>query len=257
MTASTGVPYHFLAPYYEQLSETRDWDAWLAYIQAILQEASNGASLRILDAACGTGRIAAGLLSLGHSVVGVDASEAMLAQAREKARQFGFTAEFVQQDLRRLQLGQRFDCAVSLCDSLNYLTEPNEFSQGIRNIAHHLEPGGFFLFDVNTQWKLENVYGDYTYAEHRDGFSYIWENEYEPLLRIVRMQLAFFVEGKQGLYQRFDEVHVQRAYTHSEVVQALTDAGLELLSYGELFGWRPPESQQERVFYLARKAASK
>lgn len=251
--SSYEAPYAHLAPYYEELSETRDWDAWIAFVQAVLQECFGTRSLRLLDAACGTGRIAVGLMSLGHRVTGVDVSRAMLQQAEENARTRGFLLPLMQQDLRHLHLPAQFDAAVCLCDSLNYITDYEEFILALRNIAGSLEPQGLFLFDVNTAWKLEHFYGDYIYAEHRDGFSYIWENEYDPSLRMVCMRLTFFIRRQDMLYERVDEVHVQRAYSHDEVTSALQKAGFELVSYGEVLGLRPPEPERERVFYLARR----
>lgn len=255
MSVSEATPYAHLAPYYEELSETRDWDAWIAFIQAVLQEVHGNRTLRLLDAACGTGRIAVGLMSMGHQVTGVDVSRAMLEQAGEKARAFGLELPLYHRDLRHLQLAAEFDGALCLCDSLNYITEYNEFILALKNIAESLKPGGVFLFDVNTPWKLEYVYGAYTYAEHHDAFSYIWENEYDPLRRMVTMHLTFFLRQDDGLYSRVDEQHVQRAYTHQEVVSALEGAGLELISYGEVLGLRPPESTKERVFYLTRRVS--
>src|SRR5690606_20886948 len=105
-------------------------------------------------------RIAIGLMSLGHRVTGVDVSAAMLKQAQENARSFGFELSLYQQDLRQLRLSDRFDGAVCLCDSLNYLTEHSDFTQALQKVADALKPGGIFLFDVNTEWKLEHVYGD-------------------------------------------------------------------------------------------------
>lgn len=255
MTDPSGAPYQFLAPYYERLSEARDWDAWIAYADAVLDWAGGGRGpMRILDAACGTGRIAVGLCSLGHHVTGVDVSDAMLAEARERAEGLGFALPLFRQDLRRLRLPERFDAAVCLCDSLNYLTEWEDFALALRRLGEHLEAGGLLLFDVNTEWKLANVYGDYTYAEHYDDFSYVWVNAYDPARRTVRMELTLFVQVAPGLYRRYDEVHVQRAYTHEEVVRAVAEAGLTLLAHGRPGGFPPPESEEERVFYLARKA---
>lgn len=253
MNAAEYPPYHILATYYEELSETRDWDTWIAYVDGIFRSAIGTRPETCLDAACGTGRIAVGLASLGYDVTGVDASESMLRQAREKAARAGFDIAFCQQDLRDLDLGRYFSAAVSLCDSLNYLVDPQDFARAVKNIADHLEPGGYFLFDVNTPWKLQNFYGDYTYAEHHEGFSYIWENEYDPAQRLVTMHLAFFVNEGNGMYRRYDEMHSQRAYTHTEIVAVLKEAKLELVDWGNIAGSEPPEPIEERVFYLTRR----
>lgn len=256
MSAGDPRPYEVLAPFYDALSDARDWQAWIDYVNAVLERAAGRRPLRLCDLACGTGRVAVGLQRSGHQVVGVDASAAMLAQADAHMRDTGVTFPLVCQDLRELDLGQTFEGAVSLCDSLNYLVEREAFHQAIARIAAHLEPGAPFLFDVNTEWKLANVYGENTYAEHCETFTYVWENEFDPAERLVEMHLAFFVEQTDGTYRRYDEVHRQRAYSHLEVCAALAGAGFELVGHGDILRLRPPEPQRERVFYLAKKTAA-
>jgi ubiquinone/menaquinone biosynthesis C-methylase UbiE len=67
---------------------------------------------RILDLACGTGRIAEFLLSRGYRVCGADISGQMLEVAQEKLKNFGESIEFRQADAERLPFGEkRFDSA--------------------------------------------------------------------------------------------------------------------------------------------------
>lgn len=253
MTQHNTAPYAHLAPYYEVLSETRDWDAWLAFVQAVLEQAIGEGKFDLLDAACGTGRIAVGLSVLGHRVTGVDISRSMLVQARQNAEESGIELPLYHQDLRELNLPEAFDAAICLCDSMNYITDLAGITAALRNLWQTLRPGGVLLFDVNTAWKLEHVYGDYTYAEHVGDLSYIWENAYDPYNRTVTMHLAFFINEGGKTYRRVDEVHVQKAYTHAEILTSLADAGFELVDYGNILGLTPPESTQERVFYLVRR----
>lgn len=253
MSGDQAAPYAHLAPYYEVLSETRDWDAWLVFVQAVLEKCMGQGRFDLLDAACGTGRIAVGLRLLGHRVTGVDISEAMLREARRNAEAARVDLPLYHQDLRRLDLPGSYDAALCLCDSLNYITEHGELTSALCNLRRSLRPGGILLFDVNTAWKLEHVYGDYTYAEHVGELSYIWENAYDPERRTVTMHLAFFVHEGGRRYRRVDEVHVQRAYSHEEMAAALAGAGLQLVSWGEVAGLTPPEPVEERVFYLVRR----
>lgn len=257
-------PYSVLASFYEELSDNRDWDAWVHYVWNVLNHerlpvrgAASGNqrrdAVRILDAACGTGRIARALVDRGAHVVGVDASAAMLAEAAKKRQEEDDKLRLYQQDLRELALPETFDAAICLCDSLNYLLEPSELETAFRRIAAHLEPGGFFLFDMDTEWKLANIYGDYAYGEHREGFSLIWENAYDPLTATIEMKLAFFIQEPDGRYVRYDEVHRQRAYPKEVVVAALQRAGFRLIGSERLFGLEPPEPVRERIFYLAQK----
>ena len=268
--SESNLPYAVLAPYYEELSDNRDWAAWLGFVEDVLrhempqerraaeadgpEHLKQDRAVRLLDAACGTGRIARGLVDRGFDVVGVDVSAGMLGEAEKKRK--GVEKRFLlhRQDVRELALDTTFKVAICLCDSLNYLLAPPDLQQAFQQIAAHLEPGGLFLFDVNTTWKLAHIYGDFTYAEHRENFSLVWENTYEPATSMVEMHLVFFIKAADGRYVRYDETHRQRAFSDEEIQTALTAAGLDCLERGHLFGLDPPEPLRERVFYLARKA---
>ena len=251
------LPYSVLAPFYEELSDNRDWDAWIEFVWNVLNRVAHlnqrSGVVRLLDAACGTGRIARALAERGLHVVGVDASAAMLAEAKKKRRGLEDQLHLYHQDLRQLDLAETFDVAICLCDSLNYLLELSELQKAFERIAAHLKSGGLFLFDMDTEWKLANIYGDYSYGENRDGFSLIWENSYNPLAATVEMKLAFFIQESDGRYVRCDEVHRQRAYPAEDIVSMLHQAGFELLDSGRVFGLEPPEPIRERIFYLAQK----
>lgn len=258
MSASPSrIPYSVLAPFYEALSDYRDWDAWIHFVWTVLTHArlQTGSPVvpRILDAACGTGRIARALVDRGCTVVGVDASDAMLAEAAIKRDSVGDKLRLYRQDLRELTLEESFDAAICLCDSLNYMLELSDLKKAFQRIAAHLEPGGLFLFDMDTEWKLANIYGDYSHGEHREGISLIWENAYDPLTATIEMKLAFFIQEQDGRYVRYDEIHRQRAYSADEIASSLHQAGFELMDSGRLFGLEPPEPMRERIFYLARK----
>ena len=62
----------------------------------------------ILEVACGTGRITIPIASSGQDIVGLDASEPMLALAAEKSRRAGLAITWVHQDCRDVNLDQRF-----------------------------------------------------------------------------------------------------------------------------------------------------
>lgn len=270
--ASALPPYEALARFYDELSSERSYERWMRFVVAVLRRYGLSDGGRILDVGCGTGRLSRAFAELGHPVVGVDHSAAMLAVASEVCR--GLEVELVQQDLRRLDLGpEAYDAAVCLCDVLNYMASAAELGAALAGVSRHLRPGGLFLFDLNTEWKLAEVYGQNTYAEHREDFSYIWENDYDEKSRRVCMHLAFFVRAgredwpaenrmmvaadSRGAYVRFDEVHEQTAFTADEVLAACLAAGLSPLAYGseleEAAGRPAPDPIHERTFYLARK----
>ena len=120
-------------------------------------------------------------------------------------------------------------------------------------MARALKPNGVFVFDVNSEYKLSQIYGSNTYAEIRDGWSYIWENTYDPEQGICQMDLAFYIQDPDGRFTQYRERHYEIALDHEEIVRALASTGFSLLGvYGDDFV-TSPGSDTERWTYLAVK----
>ena len=100
----------------------------------------------VLDAGCGTGRVAIELHRRGLDVVGVDLDPAMLARARAKFPDVGW----VHADLVDVDLGRRFDAVVLAGNVMIYL-EPGTESAVVANLARHLEPGGALVAGFELQ----------------------------------------------------------------------------------------------------------
>lgn len=94
----------------------------------------------VLDAGCGTGRIAVELARRGLTTVGVDIDPAMLASAKEKAP----ALEWVLGDLAVVDLGRRFD-AVLLAGNVMLFVEPASRGDVVSNLARHLLPSGLLI----------------------------------------------------------------------------------------------------------------
>lgn len=94
----------------------------------------------VLDAGCGTGRVAIELASRGYEVVGVDASASMLATARRLRP----SVEWVAVDLADLELGRAFDVVV-MAGNVPLYTAPGTTAALVAGCARHLAPGGFLV----------------------------------------------------------------------------------------------------------------
>ncbi len=103
---------------------------------------------RVLELACGTGRILLPIASQGQACVGVDLSSDMLAEARRKAKELGVEVEWLQDDMRSFDLGRTFDFVFIAANSLLHLHESEELVSCFRSVRRHLAPGARFVFDV-------------------------------------------------------------------------------------------------------------
>ena len=111
----------------------------------------------VLDLACGTGTIACLLAQRGYEVTATDASEEMLTQAMQKAAVLEQPPLFLLQSMPRLHLLEPVDAVVSTLDSLNYLTRVRDLQETFKKVYQTLKPGGAFIFDVNTPYKLRRM----------------------------------------------------------------------------------------------------
>jgi SAM-dependent methyltransferase len=95
---------------------------------------------RVLDAGCGTGRVAVRLAELGYDVVGVDVDESMLDQARAAAPEL----DWRQGDLASFELGETFDVVLVAGNTIPLL-EPGTVLDACERLGHHLTAGGVIV----------------------------------------------------------------------------------------------------------------
>lgn len=92
---------------------------------------------RVLDAGCGTGRVAARLAELGFDCVGVDCDESMLAVARRTPG-----VRWVQGDLARWESAGDFDLVLAAGNVIPLVADPPTV---VARLGRHLRPGGLLV----------------------------------------------------------------------------------------------------------------
>ena len=167
--------YTSFAAVYDTFMDNIPYEEWKAYLEELLTEYHVQDGL-VLDLGCGTGTMTELLAADGYDMIGVDNSEEMLEIARDKQIQSGHGILYLLQDMREFELYGTVRAVFSICDSLNYITDPQELKQVFRLVNNYLDPGGIFIFDFNTEYKYREVLGDQTIAESREECSFIWDN---------------------------------------------------------------------------------
>ena len=244
--------YQEFARVYDEFMETVPYETWADYIEDLWRLHGEKPDL-VLDLACGTGGLAIELSHRGYDMIGSDLSIEMLEEAQEKSAREGQNILWIHQDMRELELFGTVDAIICTCDSLNYILDLNDLKQVFRRTAAYLESGGTFIFDVNTLYKYEEILADNTYADSYDDAAFIWQNYYDPETRENEYQVTFFVEEEKDRYVRYEELHVQKAYTIAEIQECFTEAGfVEEGQYGEL-SQASPGPTAERVHFIIRK----
>lgn len=210
----------------------------------------------VLDLGCGTGRLTELLYKKGYDMIGIDSSQEMLNAAMNRKEKTGSDILYLCQDMRDLDLYSTVGTVISVCDSINYLTEDGDVEDTFRLVENYLYPGGLFIFDFNTVYKYETVIGDATIAENRDNCSFIWENYYHKEECINEYDLTVFVrtDERQELFRRFSETHYQRGYTLEEMKGFVTAAGMNIVSVLDADTHEAPGETSERIYIAAAKA---
>jgi len=231
----------------------RDHTSWADYLQWLYIAHGHGGLLRITDAACGAGGVTIPLAQMGHTLVGADASEEMLALAAQKARQAGVRIPFVCQTLQELAPHRRQDVINCTNDGVNYLSSPEDVQAFFAAAYRSLNRGGLLTFDISSRYKLEQILAGHTYGETDEQFVYLWENAYDPQSALLEMTLTFFSTENGTDYRRGNEVHIQRAHTENEITGWLKDCGFgEVFAY-DAFTQLPVKPDSERIQFVAVK----
>jgi SAM-dependent methyltransferase len=104
---------------------------------------------RVLDLACGSGRLTVPLARTGLQVTGGDLSTQMLQHARRQGRSEAVDLDLVELDMRDFDLkGRTFDTIIVAINSILHLHSLDEFEGFFRSVARHLSAEGRLVFDA-------------------------------------------------------------------------------------------------------------
>lgn len=224
----------------------------LEYLDSVLERHSPPAR-SLLDLACGTGTVALAFAQSGWEVYGIDASPEMLERARSKAASMGQLVALSCQDMRRFVLPHPVALITCLYDSLNYMLTEQDLAQTLSAASRALLPGGLFVADLNTRDALEHIWGNNCFFSEGKNLAMVMDSTWDPTRELSTVHLVGFVRTEAGLYERFDEEHVEAAFDEETMRRAFTGAGLEVMAAYECFTLVPAHPQASRLLWVARK----
>ena len=171
--------YNFLASVYDLLNDEYDYTKYADFLDGEIKANEKTRSSLVLDLACGTGKITFALRECGYDMTGIDLSEEMLSCAKDICYDKGINdILWLCQDMREFELYGTVDACVCCLDSINYLTRASDVKKCFSLVHNYLIPDGVFIFDVNTPYRFENVYGNNDYILENEGSLLAWHNEY-------------------------------------------------------------------------------
>lgn len=250
--------YSSISEIYDKINSEVDYKGWADYFEACFTKYLKEKPTLVLDLACGTGSMTFELAERGYDMIGADGSEAMLTRALDNAYAKGISSVlFIKQDMQSFELYGTVGAVTCCLDSINYLTSKEDIKSCFDNVHNYLDPDGLFLFDLNTPYKFENIYGDNSYIhevydeEYEINYYCGWQNEYDKESRICNFYLTVFTE-KNGMYEREDETQSERAYTLDEIKELLSTSGFEFIGVFGGFDFEDINENTERWHFVAR-----
>lgn len=283
--------YSYFSFVYDKLMDNIPYDEWTDFICSILKKDGIEDGI-IAELGCGTGQMTERLFNAGYDMIGIDNSAEMLDVAEERLSMIQSEMEemtpilYLNQDMREFELYGTVRAIYSVCDSLNYITKKDDLLKVFKLVNNYLDPKGLFIFDFHTEHYYKETVGDSTIAEVRDEVSFIWENRYNEAEKINNLYLTLFLgiedaygsenaygsvsvsesaygsesvnESADGdfsapLYERHDEVHVQRAYSLAEIKELLSEADLDFIEAYDASSKDTPDEASDRIVVVARE----
>ena len=223
--------YRDFARVYDEFMDQTPYDEWLLNILNIFKEYKIDKDAQVLDLGCGTGKMARKLAREGY-----EEDDHIL---------------YVLQDMVSLELPQQVDAAVSICDCMNYILEEEDLKEAFRRVREFLKEDGVFVFDMNSHYKYKEILACNTFAEDREDASFIWDNFYDEEERINEYQLSLFIQNEQGTYNKYEELHLQKAYEQEEVVSFLYEAGFSSVRVLDAETMDEVKEDTQRLYYIA------
>jgi SAM-dependent methyltransferase len=166
---------------------------------------------KILELCCGTGRLTLPIAKDGYNICGVDYSSSMLEQAKVKAYEVGLKIDFIQADIRTLNLKEEYDLIFIPFNSIHHLYRNEDLFEAFKSVKNHLKNGGLFLLDCfnpNIQFIVESEKEQKVIAEYttKDGREVMIKQtmRYENATQINRIEWHYFINGTFHSIQNMD-----------------------------------------------------
>ena len=204
----------------------------------------------MLDLACGTGTLAILMARRSWKVLAIDASQGMLEKGIEKARDCRTSVEFKQADMRSFVLPHKVSLVTCMFDAVNHLTSQSDVRRCFRRVRKALEPGGYFIFDVNNEECYQTVWRQ-TEVTHERNFSIILENRFDSGSREAECRVTLYLQ-KGSVFEKRKEKVRERYYAQEEIKKLLADVGFQVLGSDDFNFTRNPMVGRLKTWWVAR-----
>jgi len=240
--------YSGFANVYDALTGDVEYEKRCEYLEKLFKKHMTSTPGLVCDLGCGTGSVCSILSEKGYDCIGIDSSDMMLDIASKKNADKKIL--YLCQDMCEFELYGTVDVFLSMLDSLNYILSVEDLDRIFALVRNYLNPGGLFIFDVNTFFKYDEILSDNTFVFEENDIFYTWENCFDG--EYCDFCLNFFSKNPDGSYKRTREEHSQRYHSIEELKEIIKKHGLTLEAiYSELTE-DEPDKEDQRVFFVVK-----
>lgn len=215
-----------------------------AFIRHLIQK-HNPEAKTLLELACGTGAVLQHLAK-HYEVSGLDISPEMLSVARKKLPD----APICQASMVTFDLGKEFDVIICVFDSINHVLSFADWRRIFRRVARHLDKGGLFLFDINTERKLRRHIQEPPWVKPFNGNLLIMDIT-DAGHGVSNWNIKVFACQTKDSYRLFEEDIQEKSFPASRIREALLEK-FEAVKIIDPIRRRPC-SRSEKLFFLCRR----
>lgn len=242
--------YSVFAQFYDELTANVEYSKRAEYLLELMKRLGHDPGLT-LDLACGTGSLTLELYRKGVDIYGIDSSVEMLSEARMKCAEADADILFLCQKMQSIDLYGTVDTVLCTLDSLNHLKNGEELQKVFSKVSFFMNPGGYFLFDMNTLYKHQKVLGNETYVYDTENVYCVWQNRCHKNGK-VDIQLDFF-QPEGEVYVRSTECFSEQAYPVDEILERLAKAEFCDVQVFDELTFEPPKMDSQRLVFAAKK----
>lgn len=213
---------------------------------------------RILELCCGTGRLTLPIAKDGYDISGVDYTSSMLKQAKIKASELGLKINFIEADIRTLDLQEKYDLILIPFNSIHHLYVNKDLFKTFNVVKNHLKHGGLFLLDCfnpNIQYivKSETEQQEIAAFKTDDGREVLIKQtmRYESKTQINRIEWHYIINGLFDSIQNLD----MRMFFPQELDAYLEWNGFEIIhKFGDFNEAAFNNNSEKQIFVCKAKA---
>lgn len=208
--------------YDELFSATSDYGKEVEFYDRILRKNNYK---RILEVGCGVGHRGKPFINKGYDYVGLDISEGMLRIARRKYPQI----RFIQGDVRKLSLKERFDAIIFVGKGSAYLTKDDDVLSALKSMKKLVSSGVIIIDGFDADFIIPNFKKNISWSKNIGSRTITRRsiNRLNPKYHNSwNRELTYIVKDKGEKEKKYTDTALLRAFSGNDLKKLFATAGI-------------------------------